>query len=631
MAAKRLLLLWVLAGSIAWGAEKFVGAAACGECHPEQYEKQARSRHAHALRPILETPLPRLLIARPVQEPGGATLEYRIAPKGLRVTARQGSEQASALLEWAFGAGAQGFTPVGRAGNIYFEHRISYYTGPARPALTLGHPAGPPSSATEALGLIQAPETIYRCFNCHATGAQQGKSEPDLSSMRPGVECERCHGPGGAHVAAARAHRPAAEIAKTLLNPGRFPARAVVEICAECHRLAKPRSESPAPEIEDPISVRFAPVGFSASKCFRAGKNFSCLTCHNPHEDAQRDDAFYTATCLRCHSDTSGETAKSQCKRSTRQDCLPCHMRHASPAPYLTFTDHRIRVYPAAAAVADFPAVEKLIASGQYKEALAALEEMPPVSAQWHFLASKALDGLNQPRRAVDEARQAVDMEPGNEAHHLQLAQLLLSHSAPERAYDVLRNAQRLFPDSLLVRLGEGLALKEMERWEEAEKELLACLTTKPDLGVAFDALETIYLNTKRYEDTQRAAETFLKNNPGDFRGYYYLAAARDGLKLETGETEGLLRRAIQIKPEFAASHALLGKILLEGGRAAEAAPVLEQAVRLRPDYAPSHYYLATAYRQLGRKQEAAREFQAVSDLNKKERESVPPLLRNQK
>ncbi len=332
------MLAWAVCGAAVGDAQEYLGSAVCAECHRDEYQKQQQTRHARALRPILETRLPELLGGAPFRERGGAGFEYRSTGKGLQVIARKGGQQAGALLEWAFGAGAQAFTPVGRAGRIYFEHRVSYYVEPARGALTLGHPAGPSPSVTDALGMVQAPETIYRCFHCHSTGARPGAVAPDLSQMRPGIECERCHGPGGAHVSAARAPKPPAEIVRTLLNPGRFPASAVVEICAECHRL------SPEGDGEDRLSVRFQPIGLMASRCFRASKKLSCLTCHDPHQDARHNDqAFYTAKCLGCHDPATRPGA--QCRRAAKQDCQPCHMRRTSPAPYLSFTDHRIGVY----------------------------------------------------------------------------------------------------------------------------------------------------------------------------------------------------------------------------------------------------------------------------------------------
>ena len=609
---------WALCPWIAWGASEYVGSAACAVCHKEQHTRQVVSRHARALRPIGETALGDRLMERPLRERSGVSFEYRRAPGGVEVTAQKGNDTARAVLEWAFGAGAQGMTPVGRAGRIYFEHRISYYNEPQRAALTLGHPAEGSSSATAALGVVQAPETIYRCFHCHATGVKPGKAEPDLSEMRAGVECERCHGPGRAHATAGR---------EKILNPGRFPAAGVVQICAECHRQAEPGRASLEPEREDPLAVRFQPVGLMASRCFQESKALSCLTCHDPHADARHnDDAFYTVKCLGCHDAGQGRAAV-ECRLRARENCLPCHMRRSSPAPYLTFVDHRIRVYALAAAAPDFASVEKMIGAGQYREALTALERVASRTGRWHLLLSKAYDGLNDAARAVDAAEKALEVEPRQESHYLQLAQIFLSRNTPQPALEIFSEAQELFPDSLLVRLGKGLALKELLRYEEAEKELLECLRRKPDFGLAFDGLGSVYLSTKRYEDAARRAERYRLENPEDFRGYYYLAAAQDGLKTDGAGTEALLRRAIGLRPDFAASHALLGKILLDGGRPREAAASLEEAIRLRPDYSPAYYHVAAAYRKLGRVADAEKALQTFSELKEKERQPAPALL----
>jgi hypothetical protein len=45
---------------------------------------------------------------------------------------------------------------------------------------------------------------------------------------------------------------------------------------------------SSAPEIEDPINVRFQPIGLMASRCFKSSKGLSCGSCHDPHNDGSR-------------------------------------------------------------------------------------------------------------------------------------------------------------------------------------------------------------------------------------------------------------------------------------------------------------------------------------------------------
>lgn len=310
-------------------------AEVCAGCHRSHFERQARSRHALALRPIAETALPEGLASQPLRERSGIEFQYGFMAERFGVAVLKGTNRIFAPLEWAFGAGAQGQTPVGIYKDKYFEHRISYYPESRQAARTLGHPGEASKTLEGALGLVLAPGTAYRCFNCHATGVRWRGASPDLSRMQPGVTCERCHSGGGEHVAAARQSGAAAEIRSSISNPGRFTPKALIAACGECHR--SPEADG---NIADPLTIRFQPVGLLASKCFRKGEELSCLTCHNPHEDVRREWQFYASKCLGCHP--AAVKVESDCKRQEKQNCLPCHMPRSSPAPFLSFTDHRI-------------------------------------------------------------------------------------------------------------------------------------------------------------------------------------------------------------------------------------------------------------------------------------------------
>jgi hypothetical protein len=332
------LSIFVLLAGIALSAEvsPYVGPEACGACHPKEYQKQIRSHHAQALRPISQSTVYPILMSHP-----RTSVNYEAKKEAVEVSAGDG--KITALLEWAFGAGAQGVTPVGTYRGRYFEHRFSFYSRPQQLAPTFGHPKRV-STAEAELGILQDGKTISECFSCHATGVQSGSASPDLSDMRPGVTCERCHGPARTHVAAASSGAAADTIRRSLVNPKRFPAKAQVEICGECHRLPAPDDSSPEPEIENPVSVRFAPIGLMASRCFTKSKRLSCATCHDPHEDAlPRSDSSYVDRCSGCHARAAG--SRSQCARPISRNCLSCHMRQVELGPYLRFTDHRIRVY----------------------------------------------------------------------------------------------------------------------------------------------------------------------------------------------------------------------------------------------------------------------------------------------
>lgn len=270
----------------------------------------------------------------PVRERSGISFEYKPAADGLTVTVERGESTLNTLLQWTFGSGAQAYTPVGIRDGVFFEHRVSYYTAAARPGRTLGHPGEASKSLEQALGQPQDEKTIARCFGCHATGVGRRLNAAEII---PGVECERCHGPGLAHAEASAKSRPEAP---GLIRANRnLSATGSIAVCGECHRM--PEKFSPTPERDDPLSIRFQPIGLMASQCFLKGQRLTCVTCHNPHENAQHNPEFYVSKCMACHQQS---TPKPQCGLATRQNCLTCHMPKNSPAEFLTFTDHRIRV-----------------------------------------------------------------------------------------------------------------------------------------------------------------------------------------------------------------------------------------------------------------------------------------------
>lgn len=240
-----------------------------------------------------------------LRERGGTMYTY--TAEKLAIT-RDGERQ-EAPIQWIFGAGHFARTLVLRREGRWVEHRISQYPTAGRLSLTPGHSPQPSGSFDESFGIVQSEANATRCFGCHSTSAEQ-----------PGVHCQRCHGDGEGHPQKATIRRTRD-----------------VALCAECHRSPNREYASPTPEIEDPGSIRFAPVGLLASKCYQASQGaLTCVTCHDPHDNAKPAPA-YGQVCLQCHT----KEAKTDCPR--QPSCALCHMPRSSPIPLLTFTDHRIR------------------------------------------------------------------------------------------------------------------------------------------------------------------------------------------------------------------------------------------------------------------------------------------------
>jgi hypothetical protein len=282
----------------------------CANCHAPQATQWTASAHAHALNPIDRSKFFSALPDRPIGEArGGYLLEFVPAGNALRVTARRGSDSASALIEWSFGAGQRAETPIASWKGESTELRISYYRSDGKFDLTLGHRAGASETARGAIGIRQDRQAIRRCFGCHSTGGMPG--DPGFS---PGVGCVACHPAmaGGPHPG--NAAMPRVPLAR----------EAVMAVCEQCHR------NEPEGNPDDAINVRYQAVRLRRSRCFTEG-DLSCVTCHNPHESARTDAAWYRSRCLSCHP-----------TQSSMGNCVECHMQRVAITARLMFTDHWI-------------------------------------------------------------------------------------------------------------------------------------------------------------------------------------------------------------------------------------------------------------------------------------------------
>ena len=83
----------------------------------------------------------------------------------------------------------------------------------------------------------------YECMFCHNGYPRipEGHQEPGAEAQyrRPlpeGIDCQRCHGPGRQHVAAAQKAGAAPEqIRAAIVNPARLSAEREMEVCLQCH------------------------------------------------------------------------------------------------------------------------------------------------------------------------------------------------------------------------------------------------------------------------------------------------------------------------------------------------------------------------------------------------------------
>jgi hypothetical protein len=324
-----------------------VGERVCRECHPGESAHYSRSGHAQTLRPAAGRALARQLAGLTVVDPElpSVTWTYALRDGKFTVNRVEAGRVQELPIDFAFGSGhhATTFVTLTRTDPtrpVALEHRLTYFARSGTLDVTPGQTLAMPDSAKTPLGLFHMPMETFKCFRCHTTVVStQGQTTLDPATMVPNVSCERCHGPGRSHVAAAR-HGAEAEDLVMPFGPDRGTADDEMRLCGQCHR----HPETGRPERirrDNPEIVRFQPVGLMQSACYRTSRGaLSCVTCHDPHARLSTRLSTYEAACLSCHR----SAPRATCPVSPQTGCIDCHMPTRDAGQSVLFHDHWIAV-----------------------------------------------------------------------------------------------------------------------------------------------------------------------------------------------------------------------------------------------------------------------------------------------
>jgi tetratricopeptide (TPR) repeat protein len=341
----------------------YVGAARCAPCHRDEERAYASTRHNrtfHHGADLLKLPLP----DRPLADPDDPKVTHSFDRQGDQIHAKTKARDRvfNTVVEYAFGTPERYITMIGRDDQHDVRAlRLSYYHNAEGSGW--GRTFGFPDDVELVRGqAVVIRDGVNRCLYCHVTQPRDFRDPPPETGVGPeaadsAIGCERCHGPGANHITAMTLDFPD----RATVNAGSANAAAINTQCAQCHVVGSRAEIEMDPA--NPMYVRSSGATLTISRCYtESGGGMSCLTCHNPHRDAEKSATYYETKCLSCHSaqqtvpsgkirDSQHATAppsgrRTTCSVSPTKDCLACHMPKV-PVPVLhtLMTDHYIRVH----------------------------------------------------------------------------------------------------------------------------------------------------------------------------------------------------------------------------------------------------------------------------------------------
>jgi tetratricopeptide (TPR) repeat protein len=486
----------------------------------------------------------------------------------------------------------------------------------------------------------------YECMFCHNAYPQipadheKTGSEPVYTGELPqGIDCQRCHGSGAAHVRAARTQGAnTAVIRAAIVNPKRLSKERQMEVCMQCHlettstrlpsiirrfdkapfgyRPGEPFGEfalafdhAPNSGRDDKFEIAGSAYRLRKSQCFIGSKGeMTCQTCHDPHDVKRGAEAiaYYARKCTQCHSPTQLATVR---QHPIRKDCTTCHMpkRRTEDAVHVVMTDHLIQRSPPT------------------RDLLAMIEESHPApGAEYrgevvaHYPSPLPNTAVNRLYTAVAQVQHGTNLAQGilhldaelarhpiqNSDFYMALGDAYSRNGQSALAVAVYQKAVNLRPNSGRELRFLGVALRasgQISRAVEVLKRAAKLAPKDPQPVFELALLASAQGSPKEAVEQLRRAAALDPRLP-DVQNSLAVNLATLG---DHVAAVAAFREAIRLDPAFATAHANFARLLAMSGDLTQAIYHYVKAVRLQPAFAPVLYEYGLTLARMNRVEEA--------------------------
>ena len=321
---------------------QFAGSQACARCHPAIYQEHLTSFHH-----LTTVPADRHTLMGDFDGANRYTINdhlYLAAERRndsfYQTAYLRGVPKLTRSFDIVVGSGKRGQTSIYWYHNYLFELPLTWFTETNEWTISPGY-----ERKADFNRSITA-----RCLECHSTYFEQTTNkdskadEFSKTNIILGVECERCHGSGTAHIAFHEKH-PEDKTGYAIFNPGKATRQQSLDLCRLCHNGGlTPSRPSFTFQAGDSLFRFFEkaavkPVAgldvhgnqyamLAASKCF-LNSQMTCLTCHDAHKNESKLATSFYVKCETCHKSESHQTCPlaSRVSRSwLTANCVNCHM-----------------------------------------------------------------------------------------------------------------------------------------------------------------------------------------------------------------------------------------------------------------------------------------------------------------
>ena len=503
----------------------------------------------------------------------------------------------------------------------------------------------------------------YECMFCHnaypeipAMTHRDISANPVYNDLLPeGIDCQRCHGPGAAHVKEAQSPNASIlQIRALILNPARLRNERKMEVCEQCHLETTSRSlpdrirhydqqpfsykanqplasfnsyfsQDPEHGHTDNFEIVNAPYRLKQSQCYlKSEGTLTCETCHNPHDlhKGPESASYYASICMKCHGARLPVQVAIH-KHPASNDCVSCHMpkRRTEDVVHAIMTDHLIQRRPPPskellAERLEIPANTANAYHGEVKRYLLDHENPIPTSDLYDALA-QVIDSSNL-EAGIPRLEEAIRAQhPDQPNFYVELGDAMRHSGNLLGAIDAYRQALVIDPLSSRAQRRLGATLGSAGQEDQALAVLRKSFEGEPTNALLWYEQALIELKLGKREQAVDHLRKALQLKPDFADAQNNLGAGLAQMGDQQG-AEMAFRTALTIDPYNAETRANLGRLLAGKGDWKQAAFHLQKAVQLDSTDANAHMAYTVVLLQMHRLSEAENEAKAAVKANPK-------------